>query len=741
MADLAIKSKAEIFELIKRAAQELYPDADWTGLRTGTFEWLLAQIVAEASILNGEYLELRANNAYLESANVRKDVRDIASNLGLFPNERAGATVSLDIVATNDVTIPKGSQLSSTNGEIFSTLNELSLTTSTSLSGSVLAVHADYEAISYRARGDSQEVIPLNKDDVLLDRVTVSVDSEEWERVNNLFGQISSSKVYRVVFDERNRASIKFGDGIYGKRLPADAQVVIDVYSGGGPAGNSVAAGAITSFISSFTNSSNIDSVTNVLSPSGGDAQDSLAEITEQLPGQLRQIAGLVNPEDIAQVIKANLTFVADANAQRGHTVINNVYVPTVTISAYPNNDAVEALSSAQNTELAAFLAARGELGVIFSAQDAYAAPVEMELEVRLGNNNLQAQKRAEIKAALNSNSDAPFTFSNLRFNNQYKLQTMLNIVENVDGVLFARMKRFARKPHALSVAGFEAAANGFADIELGSTAEDGYFQFRATDSDAADVSFFRPFLTTSVGADYIESSEVNYLVEEHLFADGSVLDDTNGPYIKPNGSDKLEIKQFTRVWENDQWNGGVLDYTKKYLLRVQYVDSNGNTKTAYYHIDDTYIPDTLSTVEDADSPIAGTPILATLADEDNTNISVQIIEDQESGSTLVTPQGQIIDVTHNDKNKIYLASDPSGVVPIGQYSYVHFNEVSADLTGDSWIANTSALRIRFYVSEPFSVGDLVEVYTTPQVADRLFYKHPREVFVLSASDIKITFI
>jgi len=157
MANLALKTKNEIFDLIKRAATELYPDADWSGLRTGSFE-------------------------------VRKDVRDIASNLGLVPSERAGATVTLVLVASADVTVPKGTKFETSNGEIFSTAAELVLSSAGSLTGNVIAVHADYKTTTYRARGDSGEIINLDKDNVLVDHLTVTVDGIAWTKVDNLFG-------------------------------------------------------------------------------------------------------------------------------------------------------------------------------------------------------------------------------------------------------------------------------------------------------------------------------------------------------------------------------------------------------------------------------------------------------------------------------------------------------------------------------------------------------------------------
>lgn len=741
MADLALKNKQEIAELIKRVAKELYTDKDWSGLRTGTFEWLLSQIVAEISVLNGQYLDLRADNAYLSTATLRTDIRAIAANLGLIPGERSGATVNINMTASADVTIPKGTRLVSSSGEVFATLHELTLSTATALSNSVEAVHAEFEQVSHRARGDAGELIQLNRDDVLINNLTVSVEGQEWEKVDNLFGQTSTSRVYRAVFDERNRVAIKFGNGVYGARLPADAQVLIDMYKGGGPGGNAVAANTITTLLDSFSNSGNITSINNASAATGGKGQDSLEEISEQIPGQLRQISGLINPEDIARVIKANLNFIADANAQRGHNLVNGVFVPKVTISAYPHAESITDLSASQSSQLSEFLSNRGQLGVTFAAQDAYESPVEVEVEVSLQNRNLQTQKEAEIKAALVSNDDAPFSFSNLGFNKQYTIQSILNTVESVPGVLYAKVNRFARIPHALSVQGFETAVNGFADIELGEEAEDGYFHFRATDSgQSSNVSFMRPFKTTKVGNNFIQSAEVNWLVEQHDYSSGGKLNDTGGPYVKVNGSNKLEFKQLNRVWKNDQFNGST--YNHKYILRVQYVDLIDNTKEAYYTISDTIRPGTLSTVEDADTPVSGDPILSSLATTDNTNISIQIIRDQTPYSTLMTPQGVQFDITHNNKNTLYLDSDPSGQVPINEYSYIHFNEAELDTTNDNWISYTGSLRARLHTnSEPFSYGDLVEIYTTPVKADRLHFKHPREVFTLSLNNITIRFI
>ena len=79
--ELAIKSYDEIIELLLEKALEHYNDKDWAGLKPYSLERLLAEVVAEASTLNGTYLDLRAREAFLDTAQVYRDVLRIANNI------------------------------------------------------------------------------------------------------------------------------------------------------------------------------------------------------------------------------------------------------------------------------------------------------------------------------------------------------------------------------------------------------------------------------------------------------------------------------------------------------------------------------------------------------------------------------------------------------------------------------------------------------------------------------------
>jgi hypothetical protein len=60
---------------------EHFPDSDWSGLEEFSLEDLLVKLVAEASALNGAYLDLRSNQAYLRTAQVYRDILRIAENI------------------------------------------------------------------------------------------------------------------------------------------------------------------------------------------------------------------------------------------------------------------------------------------------------------------------------------------------------------------------------------------------------------------------------------------------------------------------------------------------------------------------------------------------------------------------------------------------------------------------------------------------------------------------------------
>lgn len=71
-----------------------------------------------------------------------------------------------------------------------------------------------------------------------LSGVTVIVDGVVWNETSSLFFNVYDDNVYEVSFDQDDRVTIKFGDGIFGKMIPESSTVDITYRVGGGKEGN-----------------------------------------------------------------------------------------------------------------------------------------------------------------------------------------------------------------------------------------------------------------------------------------------------------------------------------------------------------------------------------------------------------------------------------------------------------------------------------------------------------------------
>jgi hypothetical protein len=730
MTDFSVRTKEEIFALIQQTATELFSEYNWSGLQSGSFEWMIGMCVAEVSEMIARYQDERAKQAYISVADLRRDIRNICKNIGLVPLELSAATTTLEFVASNDVTIPLGTRVATDSGIKFSTVADLTLSNGSSLTGSIVAVNAEHISLSFLTSGNINERLSLHTQDVVKDYITVMVNNILWNQVDTFSDSIASSKVYTIDFDDSNQMVLVFGDGIYGQRLPAASVVSVDIFYGGGPGGNVVLENQLTTLIDSFSSSANISSVTNTIAASGGNGPQTVKQLQMEIPAQLRNISGLINKEDIAATLKANLTWLADATVQNGFTTINGLFIPTATIYAYPYASTIIDKSITQDSELSALLDLRGVVGVQWNVEDAYSAPLSLVAEVNIKNRALQLSKEQDIKNAITSNTSAPFEFSSLSFDRDIFTSDIINAINAVINVNYCNIKEFSVKPYAIS----NCELYPFADLELTSSSEDGYFAFSRTGTSAATCRFFMPFKTSGVGYDYITDDSKDWLVEEFTFEDNSAFGANEHIIINTN---KLEFAQPSKVWTTNEFYGS--NWNQKYLLKVGYSDNSGVYHYGYYHIASTTAPNIITTSENANAPIYGSAI-PDMSTGTYSNITVDIIEDKTNGTTglLVTPTGANYTILCNNSNSLFIAS-PSA--PINNYSHIVFADTSINFATSSYVSQTGALKARLYPTSGLPQGAQWFVYTTPLLANKLRYKAPNAVFTLDQSDIIIKFV
>lgn len=733
MTTFHLRDIEDLFEEIKQIAQKNSPDKNWSGLTYGGIPWVMGRTLAEISQFILYNVDMRSLESYVDTAKLKSSLRLLASLYEHQITERTGATTTLSITATSDVTIPKGSRFASSTGEIFSTIDDLTLSASSSLTGNIDVVHGLYEQKTYVSSGTIEEEVTLNYTNILLDQLNVFVNGTQWTRVVNFARSSQTDQHYVVIFNDDETAFIQFPDGVYGQRLPADATVLVDVFYGGGPSGNGFAIADIDSLKSVFTGSNYISSISNSTATSGGGTGDSITKIKRQIQSLNTYKAGIISSDRAADIITANKTYIHDAIIDLDWVVSGSATIPTATVYAFPINSSITDLSSAQKAELTAFLETRGEVGVSWVVDDAVDAPIQTTIEVLAANRSLQDQTKTLIQNSLNTDSGAAFSFDELSFDQNIKQQNLLNTINDIDNVASARITELGRIPQTLVLQGLSTDDDFALDLELGEQAEDGYMLFSPTTTTDADADFFLPVQISAIGTNEVVSLSSNWLKQKHEYDSGSDLDDSGNDYIKANT--KLEFKQSTRVWKTNEFAGS--NWNQKYMLYISWTDENGDTQTAWYHIaSNTY--STITTTENAASPVSGTAI-NTLANASYSNIVASIVRDLSQG-TLVGGSGNSYIINHNTSNTIY-TSESTVLLPLNKYAHIRFPETSLDITNGSYASSGDVLRMRLDATETFTVGSAIAVYTTPRLAKQLQYKNFREVFSLSNANINIIWI
>jgi predicted phage baseplate assembly protein len=173
-----------------------------------------------------------------------------------------------------------------------------------------------------------------------------SVQEERWERRDDFYASDDDDPHFVL---NATTGEIRFGDGRRGMLPPAGARIAARRYRyGGGSAGN-VQPGAIAT---SLTALEGIEEVTNERRAVGGRDEESIGEIEDRAPAQLRCAGRAVTPDDFA-TLAAAAGGVARATAiANSHPDHPGVDVPgAVTVVIVPDTDDAAPTPSAAQIE------------------------------------------------------------------------------------------------------------------------------------------------------------------------------------------------------------------------------------------------------------------------------------------------------------------------------------------------------------------------------------------------------
>lgn len=324
--------------------QSQFQDYDFEGAGLN----ILLDILAYNTHYNSYYLNMVANEAFLDTAILRDSVVSHAKTLGYIPFSvtapRAIVNVTVDSGTTTPetLTIPKGFNFSSSIIDNvsynFVTLEETTVTKSnTSFYFENLNIYegslVNY-VFNYVENSNPKSVFVLPDNNIDTTTISVSVtpnvgntSTQVYNQVTDILDVTSSSNVYFLQESKNGNYEIYFGDGVVGKALN-DGAVVTVTYL----VTNGVAANQTNGFVAATSIGAYSDIVVDVVDvASGGSTRETVDSIKYSAAAQYATQNRLVTVKDYESYIKSKYPSVDSLSVWGGETetpkVFGKVYI------------------------------------------------------------------------------------------------------------------------------------------------------------------------------------------------------------------------------------------------------------------------------------------------------------------------------------------------------------------------------------------------------------------------------
>ncbi len=298
--------------------QSQFSDYDFEGSGLS----VLLDILAYNTHYNAYYLNMVANEAFLDTALLRDSVVSHAKTLGYVPfsytapKATVNITVETNEANTGSLTLPKGSTFSSSLIDDvsynFVTLEDITVTKSNT---QYVFENVDiYEGelvsyvFSYTASSNPKSVFILPDANVDTNTIYVTVKdntgntaTEVYNKVTDILDVTSTSNVFFLQENRNGYYQVYFGDGVIGKALIDGATVTVSYLVTKGDVANKANGFVIDASVGGFTNVT-----VNVVDVAGGGAtRESVDSIKYSAAAQYATQNRLVTFKDYESYIKA----------------------------------------------------------------------------------------------------------------------------------------------------------------------------------------------------------------------------------------------------------------------------------------------------------------------------------------------------------------------------------------------------------------------------------------------------
>ena len=408
------------------------------------------------------------NESFLDSATVRENVVSLARNVGYVPRSRtsAQATISFDVTTSGNTpshTLQAGLVCVGTEKDtsfVFSIPETITSTTTQALdgNGNIISSTSSFENIvvyqgtyltkTFRVDGSLDQRFILENSFIDTSTIVVKVKgptddtAREYRKVDNILNITSTSETYLIQEVTDERYELLFGDGVFGKKIDNESEIVVSYIVTDGVNGNGP---SVFTYAASVTSSSDqilLPSVTPVITTvsaasNGGDIEsiNSIKYFAPRLYSSQYRAVTARDYETIIQSIYPNTESVAVVGGEE----LDPPEFGTVSITIKPKNgefvsdfDKIQILSKLKNYSLTGINQKIIDLKILYVEVESfvYYNPAEVSTAANLKTQVINGLTTYSQSVHLN------------KFGGRFKYSKVLNVIDKIDDAISSNITR-----------------------------------------------------------------------------------------------------------------------------------------------------------------------------------------------------------------------------------------------------------------------------------------------------------
>ena len=388
--------------------QSSLKDYDFTGSNIN----VLLDVLAYNTYMQNFYLNMVANESFLNSAVLRDSIVSHAKTLNYLPQSRSSSKASIKLkINPNDtpaaITVPKYTSFtSSIDGKSYVFSTDEGFTISADALGNYEANNVQLfegeivtEMFTVNSSNTDQRFV-LNNSEIDTDSLVVKIINSstdtanaEWTRNLSTIGIDGNSNTFFVVPAETGKYEVQFGDGVLGKKLENNNVIQATYRKSSASAPDSANVFALVGDIQGYSNVT----ITSLSKATGGSLPETDESVKKNASRSLSIQDRTVTVNDYRSLIKQNFNDVQAINVYGGEQSIPPQFGKVI-ISVDLKN--AEGIPLSRKRDIEAFAKLRAPLSITPVVVDPEFLYVDIETAVRY-NPNITTKSDNEIKIAV----------------------------------------------------------------------------------------------------------------------------------------------------------------------------------------------------------------------------------------------------------------------------------------------------------------------------------------------------